>query len=512
MSDWLILIENASDLQQYETPHKVMRIRDYLTNPQLFTGRRPNVINLARSYAYQSEGYYASLLAEARRHRVAPTVQPMVELRQKSLYAHAIPELEAALARDIEGNAAPVERVLVAFTTANVRGYERFSKLLYDWFRMPIIEAQISGGSKPAIQSLRPVSPHRLKGDERAFFLAALDKHTNRRWTAPKAKTAAKWSLAVLTDQREDNPPSSSASIKKLASIADRMGIEVEPLYPNELASLAEFDALFIRATTAIDNFTYRFARRAEQEGMPVIDDTESMIRCTNKVYLKELLGNANVLAPRTEILDEKANFAEVFDRLGSPVVLKAPDGSFSRSVHKVATVSEFQERAKTLFKDTALILAQEYMPTDFDWRVGVLGGEPLFVSQYKMARGHWQIAKHHENGGVHFGGVVAVPIEKAPTAVIETAVKCARLIGDGLYGIDLKQNERGVFVIEINDNPNLDTDYEDAILKDELWRRIIDWFAARLEKRMGVAIKSPGSQTTAGAISVEPHLLRAGQ
>ncbi|MBI1366579.1 MAG: ATP-grasp domain-containing protein [Alphaproteobacteria bacterium] len=488
MSDWLILVEQASDVEQYETPHKVMRIRDYLTNPALFTGRRPNVINLARSYAYQSEGYYASLLAEARRHRVAPVVQSMVELQQKSLYAHALPELDAALQKDVESGAIATEKLLIAFTTAEVRGYERFSKLLFDWFRTPLIEASINADGKPTIQSLRIVSPNKLKGEERQFFLAALDKHTSRRWMAPKTKTAAKWSLAVLTDQREDNPPSSSASIKKLAAVADKMGVEVEPLYPNELSSLAEFDALFIRATTAIDNFTYRFARRAEQEGMPVIDDPESMIRCTNKVYLKELLEYARIPAPRTEILDEKANLKETFERLGAPVVLKAPDGSFSRSVHKVATLDEFRDRAKILFKDTALILAQEYMPTEFDWRVGVLGGEPLYVSQYMMAKGHWQIAKHSPGGGVRFGGTHTVAVEDAPSLVVETAVKAARLIGDGFYGIDLKQNDRGVFVIEINDNPNLDADYEGAVLKDELWRRIIAWFAARLERRMARA------------------------
>lgn len=494
MSDWLILVEGASDLEQFETPHKVMRIRDYLTNPGLFTGRRPNIINLARSYAYQSEGYYASLLAEARRHRVAPVVQSMVELTQKSLYAHALPELEAALQKDIEGGAIAAERLLVAFTTAEARGYERYSKLLFDWFRTPLIETIINPSGKATIQSLKIISPNKLKGDERRFFLAALDKHTGRRWTAPKAKAAAKWSLAVLSDQREDNPPSSAASMKRLAAVADKMGVEVEPLYPNELSSLAEFDALFIRATTAIDNFTYRFARRAEQEGMPVIDDTESMIRCTNKVYLKELLDNARILAPRTEIVDEKANIPELFGRLGSPVVIKAPDGSFSRSVHKVATQAEFQERSKLLFKDTALILAQEYMPTEFDWRVGVLGGEPLYACQYKMARGHWQIMKHGPNGVVSEGALTTLAIENAPKEVVDTAVKAARLIGDGLYGIDLKQNERGVFVIEINDNPNLDTEYEGAILKDELWRRIIAWFSGRLERRMGRNLEKPAA------------------
>jgi glutathione synthase/RimK-type ligase-like ATP-grasp enzyme len=174
--------------------------------------------------------------------------------------------------------------------------------------------------------------------------------------------------------------------------------------------------------------------------------------------------------------------------RLGSPVVLKAPDGSFSRSVHKVASLEEFQSTAKKLFDDTALILAQEYMPTQFDWRVGVLGGEPLFASQYKMARGHWQIAKQDKDGGLSFGGVSTFAVENAPRSVIETAVRAARLIGDGLYGIDLKENERGVFVIEINDNPNLDHDDEGEVLKDELWRRIIKWFEGRLEKRMGGA------------------------
>lgn len=488
MSDWLILVENVGDVQQYETPHKVLRARDYLTNPNLFTGRRPNIINLARSYSYQSEGYYASLLAEARRHRVAPAVQSMVELSQKSLYAHALPELDAALQKDLEGGAQRSEKLTVCFTRANAPGYDRFSKLLFDWFRTPAIEVTIAaaGAAKPTIQMLRILPPHRLKGDERRFFLDALESHTRRRWTAPKARASAKWSLAVLLDPKEGTPPSEPASIKKFAAVAERMGVEVEPLYPNDLASLAEFDALFIRATTAIDNFTYRFARRAEQEGMPVIDDTSSMIRCTNKVYLKELLDNAKIAAPRTEIIDEKTSAKELFAMLGAPVVLKAPDGSFSRSVHKASTVAEFEEKAKILFKDTALILAQEYMPTEFDWRVGVLGGEPLFACQYKMARGHWQILKHTANGATRSGAAMAIPLDQAPREVIDAAVKSARLIGDGLYGIDLKQTDRGVFVIEINDNPNLDTEYEGAVLKDELWRRIIAWFAQRLERRMG--------------------------
>jgi glutathione synthase/RimK-type ligase-like ATP-grasp enzyme len=67
------------------------------------------------------------------------------------------------------------------------------------------------------------------------------------------------------------------------------------------------------------------------------------------------------------------------------------------------------------------------------------------------------------------------------PREVLDTAVRAARLVGRGLYGVDLKQNERGVFVIEVNDNPNLVHDVEDAAEKDEIWRRMASWFLKRL-------------------------------
>ena len=33
-------------------------------------------------------------------------------------------------------------------------------------------------------------------------------------------------------------------------------------------------------------------------------------------------------------------------------------------------------------------------MPTDFDWRIGVLEGKALYACRYFMARKHWQILK----------------------------------------------------------------------------------------------------------------------
>src|SRR2546427_12149854 len=85
MTGWVILVDQPKDFPNAETPHKVITTSDYLARPKLFEGR-PKLINLSRSYAYQSKGYYASLLAEARGHRVEPTVEPMLELREPKRY------------------------------------------------------------------------------------------------------------------------------------------------------------------------------------------------------------------------------------------------------------------------------------------------------------------------------------------------------------------------------------------------------------------------------------------
>ena len=98
---------------------------------------------------------------------------------------------------------------------------------------------------------------------------------------------------------------------------------------------LGEFDALFIRETTALTNHTYRFARKAEREGMAVIDDPSSIVRCTNKVYLAELMAAHGIPTPRTMILDRR-HLKAIGSQLGFPIVLKVPDGSFSRGVYKV--------------------------------------------------------------------------------------------------------------------------------------------------------------------------------
>jgi glutathione synthase/RimK-type ligase-like ATP-grasp enzyme len=206
-------------------------------------------------------------------------------------------------------------------------------------------------------------------------------------------------------------------------------------------------------------------------------------LRCTNKVYLAELLEANKVPRPKTLIL-RKEGLLEVEDLIGYPAVLKIPEGSFSRGVFKAEDRVELQRISARLFKESDLILAQEYLYTPYDWRIGILGRRPLFACKYFMSSAHWQIVRHVSEHQHVQGAWETLAIEDAPQAVVKTALKAANLIGDGLYGVDLKLTEQGPVVIEVNDNPSLESNVEDQVLGEGLYRTIIGEFVTRLDRR----------------------------
>jgi glutathione synthase/RimK-type ligase-like ATP-grasp enzyme len=78
--------------------------------------------------------------------------------------------------------------------------------------------------------------------------------------------------------------------------------------------------------------------------------------------------------------------------------------------------------------------------------------------------------------------------VGEAPAQVVKTAVRAANLIGRGLYGVDLKQVEDRVYLIEVNCNPNIDAGVEDEAVGDALYREVLGVFARRIaERRSGI-------------------------
>ena len=142
----------------------------------------------------------------------------------------------------------------------------------------------------------------------------------------------------------------------------------------------------------------------------------------------------------------------------------------------------ELNELLKGFFKGSELLIAQEFMPTPFDWRVGVFNGQALYVCKYFMARNHWQIIDWKKSGKAQEGKSETYAIADVPKALISTALKATKLIGNGLYGVDIKEVNKKFYVIEVNDNPNLDAGIEDKILKNRLYETIMETMMDRVK------------------------------
>jgi glutathione synthase/RimK-type ligase-like ATP-grasp enzyme len=164
--------------------------------------------------------------------------------------------------------------------------------------------------------------------------------------------------------------------------------------------------------------------------------------------------------------------------------VLKLPDSGFGLDVLKIESEDDLRRQSERFFRISELIVAQEWLPTGFDWRVGVYDGRPLFVAKYFMAPGHWKIIQVGEEQGVIEGKTLAMAIGEAPEQVIDMAVRAANLVGRGLYGVDLKQVGDRVVLIEVNCNPNIDAGNEDQVLGEALYREVVGVFARRIAER----------------------------
>jgi glutathione synthase/RimK-type ligase-like ATP-grasp enzyme len=480
----LVIVDNLKywplDLKGVE----ILTARAYLTDPQYITLRYTKVFNLCKSYRYQSSGYYVSLLAEARGHKPIPKLTTIQDMKSQTMVRFVSDDLDQLIQKSL----APIQSdkfVLSIYFGHNMaKRYDRLSSQLFKMFHAPLLRAQFVFQKKWVLQSINPIAGSEIPDNHRPFAIEMANEFfAKRRLTTPK-KHNARFDLAILHNPLEHESPSDEKAIKRFIKAASSLHLEVELIGKDDYGRLAEFDALFIRETTSVNHHTYRFARKAAAHGLVVIDDPESILKCTNKVFLAELLERHRIPIPKTMIV-HKDNLETVGKELGYPCILKKPDSSFSQGVEKAENPVELLEKTRRLLNDSELIIAQQYLPTEYDWRIGILDKTPLYACKYYMAKNHWQIIKR-QGTRKEEGLFETIPLGATPPKVLQTALKAANLIGDGLYGVDLKQVGNHYYVIEVNDNPSIDAGIEDLVLRDQLYLSIMHSFLKRIEERKG--------------------------
>lgn len=479
----LIVLDNPKDWDLEVPGVEIVPARSYLTDRRFSDLEKAKVYNLCKSYRYQSLGYYTSLVAAARGHRPLPDISTIQDLKVTAIARIVAEDYDDLIQRTLAPLKSETFTLSIYFGHNMAKKYDALSQSLFNQFPAPFLRANFKYESKWELESLRAIPSSEIAEEHRPYAKEQALAYFSRPSMPSKRRKAARYDMAILYNPDENTCPSNEKAIRKFVKAAESLDFAVEIIDKDSYGRLAEFDALFIRETTSVNHHTYRFARRAAAEGLVVIDDPDSILKCTNKVYLAELYEHHNVAGPRTVVVS-KENASAVGQVIGFPCVLKQPDSSFSQGCVKIRDEQQFAAEAERLFRLSELLIAQEFVPTGFDWRIGVLNREALYACKYHMAHDHWQIYNRTKPGEVDIGRVEAVPLEQAPPAVVKLGVKAARLIGDGLYGVDIKEVNGKPLIIEVNDNPSIDAGYEDQVLKDELYLRVAQVFAARIEAK----------------------------
>ena len=490
----VVLVTESPDVWQYALPNvTAVTPGAYLSDPVWQRSDTLRVLNVCSNFSNDTLGYYTSLLAAARNHRISPDVIAIKDMsaratrrRLSEQYAPLINEAMDAIDED--------EYVFpVIFEHSLLPQHQPLARTLSRAIGAPLVTIIFRklidkfGERHWQVKSIKALGLAKaLKQYRSVVDTAAPMFFSKRRFQNIKTPTY-RYDLAILVNPDEENPPSCPKALDMIQQAAERRGFYVERITAKDRRRIPEFDALFIRETTGVNHHTYRISREAVTEGLIVIDDPWSILRCSNKIYLYERLTRARVRQPRAWLFYDGVDWRNAYSDVPFPLVIKRPEGCFSTGVFRAETPDELDALLKKLFQDMDVVIGQEFLPSQFDWRIGILNHQPIFACKYYMATGHWQVynwASEDEGAdGFHkVGNSDCIPLAEVPAAVIRTAKRAAACIGNGLYGVDLKESGGKVYVIEVNDNPNIDADVEDIIEGERLYDRLAEDLARRIE------------------------------
>ncbi|MDT0294967.1 RimK family protein [Mesonia ostreae] len=479
-----IVVDQPKAWQFLEENAQIISAKEYLTNPAYASLKKARVFNLCKKFSYQSKGYYVSLLAEARGHSPLPTVKNLVDLGALKLVKIVSEEFDDLIQQSLKSIKSKEFTLSIYFGQNVAKKYKDLSAMIHRHFQIPFLRVKFIFTNKWQIQQIKAIEGAEIPEDhQESLKLFAQQYFSKKRYDiARPSKTM--YDLAILVKDGDIAPPSNAKAIKKFIEIAEKMNFYVEVVTPKDLSRLSSFDALFIRQSTEVMNEAYAFARKAKQENIAIVDEPDAILKCCNKVFMAEALELAGIPAPKTKIVHQE-NVQAVLDEIQLPCVLKAPDSTFSFGVKKAKTEDEYYQLVKEMLKSSELIIAQEFCPSDYDWRIGMLDGEAFYACRYYMAKGHWQIynwdAKEKKDQD---GNADCLPIEEVPKPILDAAIKATKIMGKGLFGIDVKEIDGKALVIEINDNPNIDADVEDAYYGDKIYTKILEALIKRLNEK----------------------------
>jgi hypothetical protein len=354
----VIVVENKIDWLQSMDMVEVVYAEDYISNYYFQKLRNARIFNLCSSYKYQSIGYYVSLLASARDHRAIPNVTTIKDITHAPIIRSISEDIDELIQNSLKIVGSSTFSLMIYFGHTEDTVFLKLAKELYHLFETPFMQISFIKNDHWSIKKITPLYVNAIKGKKESDLVRGFAKQyfAQRRFHRSRFKNY-KYNLAILINPDEDSPPSCKLALQNFKKASEKIGFYTEFITRKDYNKITEYDALFIRETTDVSNYTYHFSRHAYAEGLVVIDDPWSILRCSNKMYLEERMRKGRILTPKSWLLNKKKPIASQIENFTYPVVLKRPDSCFSKGVYKTNNPEELTEKLNLVFNFSDLVV-----------------------------------------------------------------------------------------------------------------------------------------------------------
>ena len=174
MNNVLILVDSLDDWKPYSKTNSILTVSDYLKYKSSGKDRKL-VINLSNDYSYNSEGYYCSLLAQTRGHKVIPGVD-IINKVEAGTGIRMDSSLQKLCYQWIQKNDITDDLwyLNVYFGTCKEKGLERIARFIFENYPAPLLRVTLNTRHKNQIENIQFLPLSSLNNEEEDYFANAL--------------------------------------------------------------------------------------------------------------------------------------------------------------------------------------------------------------------------------------------------------------------------------------------------------------------------------------------------
>ena len=214
MSKFLIVTNRAENWKPTHPQATTVTARQYLTDPQFAVMRGVRVINLCRSLAYQTSGYYVSLLAEARGHKPLPRITTIQDVKSASIIRSASSELDELAEKTLGHLDGKNFELAIYFSRGVHKHYDQLCRQIFNTFPAPLLRATFrkNDGDGWELRNISTISLQDVPGEHVPALHDRAREFLQRATTSPRDATTWPYSgiKTTATAPRMKKPSSAS--------------------------------------------------------------------------------------------------------------------------------------------------------------------------------------------------------------------------------------------------------------------------------------------------------------